>query len=337
MAIKCELCGNTEFVKEDGMFVCKGCNTKYSLEDAKKMMGEETVCVQGTVKVDQNDTIRNYLEMAKIAVESEDVAGVENYTTKILELDPNNYEAWLYKAKMTGWGSSLSNDKIKAAIVAVKKVISLTPDDEKSKVANDLMNCIVTQNFALIDIAKGIPGDARPLHNCMLQWITIVDSIPNLSVSSIKSQIELCKTMCDDSKKATLPRDRAIYGAYFGFNKEPYYITFAKKLAPKIQREEPDYIPPEKSGGCYVATAVYGSYDCPEVWTLRRYRDNTLAESIFGRAFIHTYYAISPTLVKWFGETQWFKNLFKGKLDRMVKNLNEQGVENTPYEDKSWK
>ena len=27
------------------------------------------------------------------------------------------------------------------------------------------------------------------------------------------------------------------------------------------------------SGGCYVATAVYGSYDCPEVWVLRRYRD----------------------------------------------------------------
>ena len=33
------------------------------------------------------------------------------------------------------------------------------------------------------------------------------------------------------------------------------------------------------SGGCYVATAVYGSYDCPQVWTLRRYRDDTLAET----------------------------------------------------------
>ncbi len=24
-----------------------------------------------------------------------------------------------------------------------------------------------------------------------------------------------------------------------------------------------------RSGGCYVATTVYGSYDCPQVWTLR--------------------------------------------------------------------
>ena len=40
------------------------------------------------------------------------------------------------------------------------------------------------------------------------------------------------------------------------------------------------------SGGCYIATCAYGSYDCPEVWTLRRFRDNTLAKNIFGRAFI---------------------------------------------------
>lgn len=90
------------------------------------------------------------------------------------------------------------------------------------------------------------------------------------------------------------------------------------------------------SGGCYVATAVYGSYDCPQVWTLRRFRDYTLAETWYGRAFIRTYYAISPTLVKWFGHTEWFKKMWKRKLDRMVANLNAEGVEDTPYEDRIW-
>ena len=90
------------------------------------------------------------------------------------------------------------------------------------------------------------------------------------------------------------------------------------------------------SGGCYVATAVYGSYDCPEVWTLRRFRDETLAQTWYGRLFIRTYYAISPTLVKWFGDTDWFKNLWRGPLDKMVKNLNAQGVPDTPYDDVDW-
>ena len=90
------------------------------------------------------------------------------------------------------------------------------------------------------------------------------------------------------------------------------------------------------SGGCYVATAVYGSYDCPQVWTLRRFRDDTLAETWYGRAFVRAYYTISPVLVKWFGKSAWFIDLCKPILDRFVKSLNAGGVEDTPYEDRCW-
>ena len=88
--------------------------------------------------------------------------------------------------------------------------------------------------------------------------------------------------------------------------------------------------------GCYVATAVYGSYDCPQVWTLRRFRDYTLASTWYGRLFIRTYYAVSPSLVRWFGHTKWFKSFWKVLLDKMVNNLQENGVESTPYQDKVW-
>ncbi len=94
--------------------------------------------------------------------------------------------------------------------------------------------------------------------------------------------------------------------------------------------------PPQPAGGCYVATAVYRSYDCPQVWTLRRFRDDTLAEHWYGRAFVRLYYAVSPTLVHWFGDTKWFQKLWRGPLDRMVEKLQAKGVESTPYEDKLW-
>ena len=90
------------------------------------------------------------------------------------------------------------------------------------------------------------------------------------------------------------------------------------------------------SGGCYIATCVYGSYDCPEVWTLRRYRDDTLGKTWYGRLFIRTYYAISPAVVKLFGKTNWFKKMWRGRLDRMVRNLQKNGVDSTPYHDKEW-
>lgn len=88
------------------------------------------------------------------------------------------------------------------------------------------------------------------------------------------------------------------------------------------------------SQGCYVATCVYGSYDCPQVWTLRRFRDYSLAKTMPGRTFIKVYYAISPTLVKWFGETKWFKALWGKVLDKMVTYLQQRGVEDTPYNDR---
>ena len=90
------------------------------------------------------------------------------------------------------------------------------------------------------------------------------------------------------------------------------------------------------SSGCYIATAVYGSYNCQQLWTLRRYRDHTLAKTWYGRLFIHTYYAISPSIVKWLGETLWFKCMWQRQLDKFVKHLQSAGIADTPYEDKIW-
>lgn len=95
--------------------------------------------------------------------------------------------------------------------------------------------------------------------------------------------------------------------------------------------------PTSNTEGCYVATAIYGSYDCPEVWVLRRFRDFTLAKTWFGRAFIHTYYAVSPGLVSLLGETEWFQKIMKNKLDRLVFTLREKGINDSPYEDTNWR
>ena len=98
--------------------------------------------------------------------------------------------------------------------------------------------------------------------------------------------------------------------------------------------EEP--YPCYKTAGCYIATAVYGSYNCPEVWTLRRFRDYSLANSWYGRAFIRFYYSVSPTIVRLFGHMSWFNRIFKGILDSFVSKLNSNGIENSPYEDNIW-
>ncbi len=89
----------------------------------------------------------------------------------------------------------------------------------------------------------------------------------------------------------------------------------------------------KKKNGCYVATCVYGSYDCPQVWVLRRYRDSVLAKTWYGKAFITLYYAISPTLVQLFGSHYWFKRFSQKHLDIIIHKLCKRGFKDTPYRD----
>ncbi len=88
------------------------------------------------------------------------------------------------------------------------------------------------------------------------------------------------------------------------------------------------------NNGCYIATAVYGSYDCPEVWVLRRYRDYKLMNSFWGRLFVKGYYAISPTLVRLFSDKTWFKNFWLSLLNKKIANLKVKGFSDEQYNDR---
>lgn len=73
--------------------------------------------------------------------------------------------------------------------------------------------------------------------------------------------------------------------------------------------------------GCYIATAVYGSYTCPEVVSLRRYRDDYLSERAWGRAFIKVYYKISPFLARHIRQDSWLGRKIRKYLDDKVEKL----------------
>ena len=85
--------------------------------------------------------------------------------------------------------------------------------------------------------------------------------------------------------------------------------------------------------GCYIATAVYGSYDCPQVWVLRRFRDFRLKRTAPGRGFVRAYYALSPTLAAHLGRSQHIGPAMRRILDGFVRALQRRGYSDRPYSD----
>ena len=348
-ALKCEMCGSTDVVKQDGLYVCQNCGTKYTVEEAKKMMIEGTVDVQGTVKIDSSSELQNLYKLARVASIENNTENAAKYYEQILLKDPNSWEANYYSVYYKSMNCKLGEISRAAKNLSncLKHVVMLVKNihdqSEQQKVVEEIFarNDAISKmlfhaaknHYESIDVSirerymDEIIDNIRYTAMIMYTYAILLDLFDDkykyVAVESRKSGIEIHK----EQIKYLNPETQTIQ------------VQLIEENVEEIKKYDPAYVKPEidygkSDSGCYVATAVYGSYNCPEVWTLRRFRDNTLNVTWYGRAFIKIYYAVSPTLVKWFGETSWFKKLWRRPLDKMVTALKNKGVEDAPYQDK---
>ena len=119
----------------------------------------------------------------------------------------------------------------------------------------------------------------------------------------------------DAKGRRTGTTTRGAFGNYSHYDKN------GKKIGESNRSAFGDINHDNNTDACYIATCVYGSYDCPEVLVLRRYRDNVLKRTIYGRIFIRIYYAVSPHIVRIFGRFNWFHSIFKSILNRIISRI----------------
>lgn len=77
-----------------------------------------------------------------------------------------------------------------------------------------------------------------------------------------------------------------------------------------------------KTGGCYIATACYGSYDHPDVITFRQFRDKILLNTAVGRVFVWSYYKLSPPIASRLCHVRWLSTIIrKWLLEPLARKL----------------
>lgn len=181
--LTCEMCGSTDLIKQDGVFVCQTCGCKYSVEEAKKMMIEGNVDVSGsTVKVDNSSNIENYLKLAENAYSANNNKEAESYSNKILEINPNYYKAWLIKGKAAGWQSTLNKSRIFESIECFEKAIDNVPESEAAELKKEIAEEIAKLSKASLSLCCDIFVENPSKNNANL----LVETATSINKSAIK-------------------------------------------------------------------------------------------------------------------------------------------------------
>lgn len=312
-AMKCELCGSSNVVKQDGFFVCQHCGTKYTVEEAKKLLG--------TVKIDRSEETERYLLLAQRAKEENNAENAVKYYSLVAEEDPNNWEAAFFVA----YFQYMKSDQ-KAGAYALANAARTAMKLIKENLTNDAGNGAfqhldqyMTRALTMCDIRRAMAHNDKNHMGAAESASHTADIYIQAMEEFFPDQMQCIATVRNKREEYKRRED------------EDW-----KRVIDGLHRRRQQIARQAGGGGCYIATCVYGSYDCPPVWTLRRFRDFYLARTWYGRAFVRLYYRISPTLVKWFGCKQWFKALFSPFLARLVSKLQQQGYECTQYNDCDW-
>nr|WP_298671762.1 zinc ribbon domain-containing protein [uncultured Prevotella sp.] len=301
--LKCPNCGaNIQLDNNKSEGFCCYCGTKIKIEDTQKLT------ILGTVKVDSSDELANLYQIARRAKDSDNSINAQKYYDMILIKDPTSWEATFYVTYFQSMQCKIA--EISSAAISIynneKPVLELI----KNHVEKEKQHQAIEEIYLKLDKIAFMFFSAAINH-----YSNIPDSIRNKYVQ------EYCNNASASSDIMYVYGNtlETIFGAEYGdiaamawkngIKIHASYIKFLKdkktnieiidKITEKIHKYDPSYKRPEidTTNACYIATAIYGSYDCPEVWTLRRFRDYSLKSTWYGRKFIKVYYVTSPKLL----------------------------------------
>lgn len=355
--IICEMCGSNSLVKQEGLFVCQACQTKYTTEEARKMMIEGTVDITGTVKIDSSEKIRNLYTIARRARDDYNTENAAKYYSMITIEDPDSWEAAFYSVFFQAQQCTIAEIKNATNLVynCISSVLELVisnvieeGDQEEAfleitlrviEISNNLFSAAKNSFFSLEPSLRNfytndyqVRTDAifdllYDFGDVLSEYAATKGFAKSLAVKAWKEGIRLSEDYISSYSLLTV---NELANIDINIMKRGYQ-KIHDEIAEEIRKYEPSYsqsnlVKSKSFSGCYIATAVYGSYNCYQVCTLRRYRDYTLSQKWYGQVFIKTYYFISPKLVDLFGEKQWFIRFFKHFLDILVVKLQENGI-----------
>jgi len=96
------------------------------------------VFLESEVKIEEASSVEEYLKLAGLADEWKNYRQTEAYANKIIELEPNNYQAWLYKGKAVGRQTTPDDNRFAEAVDCFVSAIANAPAEAIGAVKEDV-------------------------------------------------------------------------------------------------------------------------------------------------------------------------------------------------------
>lgn len=207
-SLTCEMCGGTDLLKQEGVFVCQNCGVKYSIEEAKKMMIEGTVEVAGTVKVDNTSFVEKYLQNARRAMQKEDWEETEKYYNLVEQNDPTNIEAIFYSAYGKAKNSLINSDifKRQAAFKVLTNSISIIDDNFDVEKESDNRKLVEQMSRDIIKMAK-----SNYVYTTTSTNYGTYDNRSKTEALFVTLNEEFCRTLENIAKKIKDKKTKIVY------------------------------------------------------------------------------------------------------------------------------
>ena len=245
--LTCEMCGSTDLIKEDGVFVCQTCGCKYSVEEARKMMIEGTVEVEGTVTVQNSAQLENLLSLAQSSFESKNYAKAEEFCNQIIAMDDKHYEAWKLKGEAINYQIGAKNPRIEEVYNCIMTAYRLLGDNEKEVKRLEILELLKESLEGEVDFWVKHFESGRPTNNALEKtknsymncYTKMADAFDELGLGKLKENylenfdnffIGRCDSVCASAWKTTVG-----YNYYRDYLKEsfdsvdPFDCVFGKR------------------------------------------------------------------------------------------------------------
>ena len=278
------------------------------------------------------------LELAEIAYRGENYSDSYQKYSAVVEEDIKNKKAWIGKGLSAGRKSTPKSNTLKEAKISLEKAKELElTEEEKNYIADEIIE--IAEEFinkslqSVVDILT--EKDKKPMGTGELYAVRRVGQLAdrleafNDHWEYFKKAIEFSRFSLEFNESAKTYKgilsniDLILNESDQDFHQDykAKLKSWRKQTIDSIKKYDPEFSAESlksDSGGCFIATAAYGSYDSSIVIELREFRDLYLKRNLLGKKFIQLYYLASPPIARFIKRNSSLRAITKKVIENTL-------------------